>query len=180
MTNRERFQALLNGERADRTPVIEWASWWNLTVNRWFEEGLPQEIKNVPHGLQRYFGQDHHWQFWIGGRNPDAPVAEHFGAPLIHEAKDYDVFRKRYLYGDSILKRLEAELEQYLQNDPSEEYVTWFTLEGFFWFPRTLFGIEEHLYAFYDEEEWMLRINRELCDFYKKVIEIAIICVIIE
>lgn len=32
MTNRERMLAVLNGERPDRLPVVEWASWWDKTV----------------------------------------------------------------------------------------------------------------------------------------------------
>jgi len=40
----------------------------------------------------------------------------------------------------------------------------WLTLEGFFWFPRKLMGIENHLYAFYDEPELMHRINKDMLE----------------
>ena len=41
MTNRDRFLAVLNGKMPDdRLPVVEWASWWDLTLNRWHGEGL--------------------------------------------------------------------------------------------------------------------------------------------
>jgi hypothetical protein len=42
------------------------------------------------------------------------------------------------------------------------EAVLWITLEGFFWHPRRLFGVEDHFYAFYDEPELMHRINEDL------------------
>jgi hypothetical protein len=42
------------------------------------------------------------------------------------------------------------------------ELVVWATFEGFFWFPRTLLGIERHLYAFYDQPELIHRINLDL------------------
>ena len=36
--------------------------------------------------------------------------------------------------------------------------------EGFFWFPRKLFGIENHLYSFYDYPELYL----EICERYSE------------
>lgn len=49
--------------------------------------------------------------------------------------------------------------------------VLWVYLEGFFWFPREVFGVERHLYAFYDEPELMHRMNSDLADWHIKVIE---------
>ena len=40
MNHVERFNAVMNFEKVDRLPRIEWAGWWNLTTDRWFEEGL--------------------------------------------------------------------------------------------------------------------------------------------
>jgi uroporphyrinogen-III decarboxylase len=55
--------------------------------------------------------------------------------------------------------------------------VIWLTLEGFFWLPRTLMGIERHMYAFYDQPELMHRINQDLADFHLRCLrEIAEIC----
>jgi len=39
------------------------------------------------------------------------------------------------------------------------------TLEGFFWHPRQIMGIENHFYAFYDEPELMHMINTDLLEF---------------
>jgi len=47
----------------------------------------------------------------------------------------------------------------------------WFYLEGFFWYPRTLFGIENHLMAFYDQPELMHEMNRDLTSFNTKLVE---------
>jgi hypothetical protein len=58
------------------------------------------------------------------------------------------------------------------------EVVLWFTLDGFFWFPRTLFGIERHLYAFYDQPELMHRMNADLAAWQLRVIEeLCSVCV---
>ena len=58
------------------------------------------------------------------------------------------------------------------------EVVLWFTVDGFFWFPRALFGIERHLYAFYDEPELMHRINTDLAEWHVRIIEeLASVCI---
>ena len=41
--------------------------------------------------------------------------------------------------------------EDWARQQQSGEVVLWFSLEGFFWHPRTVLGIERHLYAFYDQ-----------------------------
>jgi uroporphyrinogen-III decarboxylase len=43
--------------------------------------------------------------------------------------------------------------------------VVWATLEGFFWFPRTLMDIAKLSYAFYDEPELVHAINKDLLEF---------------
>ena len=47
----------------------------------------------------------------------------------------------------------------------------WISLEGFFWFPRGLFGVERHLRAFYDQPELMHRINTDLAEWILRVID---------
>jgi uroporphyrinogen-III decarboxylase len=42
--------------------------------------------------------------------------------------------------------------------------------QGFFWFPRTLFGIEGHLLAFYDHPRLMHRMNEDLLRYNMKLI----------
>ncbi|MDO8685805.1 MAG: uroporphyrinogen decarboxylase family protein, partial [Clostridiales bacterium] len=51
------------------------------------------------------------------------------------------------------------------------EVVIWISLEGFFWFPRTLLGIENHLYAFYDHGDLLHKINQDLAEYHIYVIE---------
>jgi uroporphyrinogen-III decarboxylase len=58
------------------------------------------------------------------------------------------------------------------------EAVVWITLEGFFWFPRTLMDISQLSYAYYDEPELVHRINQDLLDFNLRLLEqIAQTCV---
>ena len=51
MTNRERFHKLMNFEKVDRLPMLEWASWWDLTINNWVEQGL--KIRRRPTACRR-------------------------------------------------------------------------------------------------------------------------------
>jgi len=60
---------------------------------------------------------------------------------------------------------------QWARKQQAGEAFLWFTLEGFFWLPRKLFGIEGHLFAFYDQQELMHRINRENAEWMLEVIE---------
>ena len=173
MTSRERFEAVLNRKPVDRAPAVEWAGWWNLTYDRWYSEGLPRVNDGTPYAINRQFGQDKLWQIWFPIRTKDCPTAAYHGAPVLEDPEKYGEFRERYLYRDEVLEEIRKSLDYYLKCDPDGEYAFWYTLEGFFWYPRTLFGIEEHLYAFYDYDDVMLQMNRDVCDFYKKVLEIV-------
>jgi hypothetical protein len=58
------------------------------------------------------------------------------------------------------------------------EAVVWCTLEGFFWFPRTLMGFDRLMLAFGDQPELLHRINRDLLDFNLSLLEkILRVCV---
>ena len=46
------------------------------------------------------------------------------------------------------------------------EYSIRFNIEGFFWLPRGLYGIEEHLYAFYEYPEIMHEINEFVLEVF--------------
>lgn len=54
------------------------------------------------------------------------------------------------------------------------DYTVRLNLEGFFWTPRELLGIERHLCAFYDEPELL----REICDYILEIYTTALVRVI--
>ena len=51
------------------------------------------------------------------------------------------------------------------------EAVVWITLEGFFWFPRTLMGFTKISLAFYDQPELIHRINQDLTEFNLRILD---------
>ena len=57
MNTRERFHAVMNFKPFDRLPVLEWAGWWNQTIDRWHGEGLPANLTDR-YDICRHFGLD--------------------------------------------------------------------------------------------------------------------------
>jgi len=161
MNNVERFKAVMSFQYFDRLPRFEWAEYWNKTIERWHGEGLPANLMNYPQ-ISGYFGLDAYEHLWIEPRHAKFPVSDNFS---IKNRNDYQQIKK-YLYPD-----LSEEVRLLIQKCRFGETVFWVTLEGFFWFPRTLFGIEYHLYAFYDEPELMHEINNDLVDYHLRTLE---------
>jgi uroporphyrinogen-III decarboxylase len=55
--------------------------------------------------------------------------------------------------------------------------VVWLLVDGFFWFPRALFGIEQHLLAFHDQPDLMHRMNSDLLEHNLRVLEeVSAVC----
>ena len=170
MTNVERFEKFFHFDKTiDRLPVIEWATWWDQTIGAWKAQGLPEGL-GCGFETNAYFGQDNLRQFWIPARDMDCPQPSGHGAPLIWDEKDYRELKK-YLYTDRLLEELHAQIKAF--RDTHEEYAYWLTLDGYFWHPRNLFGIENHFYAFYDVPELMLEINSDLADFHKRALDMV-------
>ncbi len=89
MTTRERFHAVVNGQPFDRLPIIEWAMWWNETIDRWRGEELPDEVEGR-YALYRHFGQDDYRQHWLPSKRKGCPQPErHLGA-TIESMADYE------------------------------------------------------------------------------------------
>jgi len=157
MNHVERFRAVMNFQPVDRLPRIEWAVWWDKTIERWRTEGVPESATD----LFQYFGLDPYRQIWFGPRAATFPPPPHHGAGLVANADEYQKI-KPHLYPpheDNI-----ARMRAWAADQARGDAVIWITLEGFFWFPRTLFGIEPHMYAFYDQPELMHRMNQDLAD----------------
>ena len=172
MTNRERFRALMNFEPVDRLPLVEWATWWNQTIERWQGEGLPGELRD-PHAIRSWFGLDSYRQEWLRPRGAGFPAPAQHGAGVLNSQAEYEALLPA-LYTNHF--HLDA-WRGWAAEQARGETVTWITFEGYFWFPRTLFGIENHLYAFYDQPELMHRMNQDLTDYHLRMLdELCAVC----
>lgn len=167
MTTRERFQAVMNFQPFDRLPLIEWAYWWwDATIARWKREGLPD--CSYPE-LAPHFGHDPYFQDWFKVAHPGCPRPVSHGAGIIKTMDDYEKVLP-FLY-PAPAQAFDKNLTRWAEMQKQGEAVLWFTLEGFFWFPRQLLGIERHLFAFYDQPELMHRINRDLVAWQMKCLD---------
>ena len=165
MNVRERFHAVMDFKPVDRLPMIEWASWWGQTTDRWAKEGLAASLDR--YALYDHFGLDMYRQAWIPNMryDKDTPHPPHHGAGICHDDASYDAL-KTWLYPEPSKLSFDFSMwERWTAEQQRGDCVNWITLNGFFWGPRAFLGIEPHLYAFHDQPTLMHRINRELADW---------------
>jgi len=166
---RTRIANILSFRSVDRLPIIEWAGWWTQTADRWHREGLPAELTD-PAEIRDYFGLDGMRQHWFRPQGPKCPNPPGHGLGIIADADDYQRIRE-HLYPEA---SFDADtLRRWDRRQRDGKLFVWFTMEGFFWFPRTLFGIEEHLYAFHDHPELMHQINEDLLQHHLRTLDRA-------
>lgn len=170
MTSRERIRAALNFQPVDRMPMIEWAGWWDLTVKRWVGDGLAPDLTER-YTLVKHFGLDLHMQDWLRSFGPGVQRRRGHDEPLVSSMDDYLALRPN-LYPDLFADAKKRDLwRERAKLQASGEAALWYTLDGFFWFPRMLLGIEPHMMAFYDQPELMHQINTDLAAWHIKTIE---------
>ena len=104
------------------------------------------------------------------GLAPGAPRPASHGAGIIVDERDYEALSP-YLYQQSAIDTLLDNARQLKERHERGEIIIRLWLDGFFWFPRTILGIERHLYSFYDQPDLLERINSELADFNVRVVE---------
>ena len=154
----------MNFQPFDRLPMIEWANWWDKTIARWHNDGLPPSITDRD-DLYRHFGLDIHCHDWVATCRPAAP---YHGGPLITGEKDYAALRQTIYPADPVdlLK-----WRRWAGRQQAGDALFWLTLDGFFWHPRNLFGIEPHLYAFYDQPKLMNQMNEDLLAYNLRILD---------
>ncbi|MCC6681022.1 MAG: hypothetical protein IT445_08985 [Phycisphaeraceae bacterium] len=170
MTTRQRFAALMNFQPVDRLPLVEWAMWWDKTIERWHAEGLPGSLSDR-NDITRHFGLDLYMQDWFSFVPRPLRVADDEHRGLCDSPQGYLSLRRKLFPRvlDDPARR--AMWKQRAARQQRGEVVLWFTVEGFFWGPRVLLGIEPHLYAFYDQPQLMHQINSDLCDWMEQSID---------
>ena len=182
MNHVERFRALVEGKPVDRLPMVEWAVWWNETIDRWRSEGL-QSFDNTQfpagssiqanycpdrYSLYDHFGLDQYFQYWFESRGASCPHPESHGGAILANEADYERIKPH------LFPRIDQEIEDirpWAERQRQGESLNWITVDGFFWFARTLFGIEDHLLAFYEEPELMQRMNQDNADYLAYVLK---------
>lgn len=170
MTAISRFKKVMSFDMSvGSVPAIEWAPWWDKTLSRWYAEGLePGRSDNelrVALGLDR----TQRCRFrCLGKQYPEMP----FGHGAVEDTSSYMAL-KQYMYPAYQVYAMRPQLHDMKMYQDNGELVSWFGLDGFFWFPRVLFGIERHLYSFYDCPETIHIINEDLLEYNIRIVRQA-------
>jgi hypothetical protein len=157
----------MNFQPVDRLPRWEWAMWWDQTIARWKREGLPAQLDGV-FEIAEHFGLDPYQQFWFSTTDATIGAVQHHVEGIVADIDDYLRLRGRFFpdHGPAI-----ESMRPWAQRQARGEAVVWITLEGYFWFPRTLMGFTKISLAFYDQPELIHRINQDLTDFNLKILD---------
>lgn len=148
--------------------MVEWAAWWDVTLNRWMKEGLPAGL-GWEESL-RHFGLDILMCLGAGPLGPGLLDGVPHGHGIVRDEADYEALLPK-LYPDATLDRLRRQAADIRARHERGEVIIRVWLDGFFWWPRILLGIENHLYAFYDQPGLMRRITRDLLAFNHKALD---------
>ena len=169
MKPRERFLKILNFEKLDdRLPMIEWAAWWDQTIDRWKQEGLPPHL-DWDESL-KFFNLDPLICIVASGIGAGCPTPASHGSGIITDVKSFESILP-WLFTDEAIDAVIQSAVKIKEKHNQGAVIIRLWLDGFFWFPRILFGIERHLFAFYDQPELMHRINDALADFNIRVVD---------
>ena len=163
MNHVERFRAVMNFQPVDRLPRWEWAMWWDQTIARWHTEGLSREFDfSRVFELAQHFVLDPYQQFWFSTTDPTIEATQHHVEGIVSNMDDYLKLRPKLFpdHGGAI-----RGMAEWADRQRRGDAVVWATIEGFFWFPRTLMGFEKMMYAYEDEPELLHRINQDLLEF---------------
>ena len=77
-------------QTVDRLPRWEWAMWWDETIARWHQEGLPPHLKfSQVFDLAQYFGLDPYQQFWFSTTDPTIEATQHHVEGIVANMDDY-------------------------------------------------------------------------------------------
>lgn len=169
MTVRERFLKTLNFQKSeDRIPMVEWAAWWDKTMDRWIEEGMPKDL-SLEESLN-YFDLDVMHMLVASPTSAECPRPASHGASVITDMASYEKILP-YLYTDASIEAMKKVATRLRDRHEKGDFIIRLWLDGFFWYPRTLLGIEKHLFAFYDQPELIHRINSDLSDYIIRTVE---------
>lgn len=222
MNDSEKLLRTLNFERIPKGTsgsVLETFFPWNLTVNKWCEEGLPKQFnaKNLfpnPKDLKHRYLNDsmanpvYEYEQYLGldgvKRIAFRIPFQSFEEEIIKETDEYilkidvDGWHRKYYKNSDLVQKIQPvvrcmeewqalkskatkELERYCTDENIKEiygqfkeaheagdFSIRFRISGFFWTPRQLFGIEEHMFAFFDMPEVIKDMNQFIVDIYIK------------
>ena len=118
--------------------------------------------------IAEYFGLDPYQQFWFSTTDDTIEAVQHHVEGIVSNMDDYLRLRPNFFpdHGQAI-----ESMRPWARRQADGEAVVWITLEGYFWFPRTLMGFTKISLAFYDQPELIHQINQDLTDFNLQILD---------
>ena len=126
--------------------------------------GLPRD-NHLRLDIAQYFGLDPYQQFWFSPTDPN--LANHV-AGLVADMDDYRRIRPHIFPSHAAAI---AGMAPWAQRQRNGDVVVWCTIEGFFWFLRTLLGFSRLMLAFYRRPELLHAINNDLLEYNLALLE---------
>jgi len=156
-------------ESFDRLPRTEYAPWWDLTIKRWRGEGMPA-FPDL-YAERAFFGLDPYCYWYI--------------TPYQGESFNYTDYGQGGVTNMDLYRRVRPSLfpenpfpagwlTMWKERKAKGEMVVWYTALGFFSFPRSMFGIEPHLYAFYDHPETIHEMCRDALAYNLRTLDLCL------
>jgi hypothetical protein len=106
------------------------------------------------------------------GYQAATPLADwdyHCGG-ILSDEKGYEELLPHFYPSNEWHQWVWDRLARWQANTERDDTLMWFTVLGFFAWPRMLFGIEKHYYAFYDYPELMHRMNHDEAEFIVRIL----------
>lgn len=117
--------------------------------------------------MYEYYGLDMYRETGCRAQSKESPPPQGHGHGVVNSEEEYEKILPT-LYKP--FNFAEQELS-WIQENKRGENIFRFGMQGFFWYPRQLFGIENHLYAFYDHPDLMHRMNTDLVNWLSKTLD---------
>lgn len=195
MNDRERFNAWMHFQPADRAPVWEVIGYWPETLERWHTEGMPDDVDP-----RSYFGLDHYERLPIA-----TEVYPPFKAETLHEddreivyrdgegvimrklkhgprsmpqflrfpiesRADWEDFKRRHLNPDSP-GRFPRNFAYLVRCLPLRDFPVGVHAGSLFGRPRNWMGLENIAYALYDDPGLVEDMVRTMADLSIALLE---------
>jgi len=101
--------------------------------------------------------------------SPDLKPAYH-SAPLLADGMTYDDLKPLVMSDKKIYDAADSARKLKPDHDKGDIAIR-LHIDGFFSLPRRIFGIELHLFAFYDQPELMHRMNTDLIEYNTRLLD---------
>ncbi len=159
----------IRGNReVERMPMIEYAPYWDLTLKAWHEQGIDPQMP--PDRVQQYMGLDPLWYTSVDPAGEGFPYSEINGGAVINSEDDYEKLLP-HMYPQKPIEKVMDLVMSHKEESDNGQFMFELNLNGFFWWPRTILGIENHLFSFYDEPELYHRICKDLLKYNIRVVK---------